>query len=236
MLEKETDNSGGANMDHSEKIEKLQHLLDGGIITQEEFDAKKEQILKQTESATAEAVVEEEKTVEFDVADNEAVKATPVLQGAVDDDLMSKRAALIGKNAEHYLPIFEKLDQSGGSSWNWCGFFFAPFWFAYRKLYGWVAIAMIVPLLLGIVVGVIVYSSSADDATANVIIRVSSLAVNIVFAILANGVYKKRIDKLVNEIPEDPAERTKFIESKGGVSVVATVISIAIYVGLYLLM
>lgn len=79
MLEKETDNSGGANMDHSEKIEKLQHLLDGGIITQEEFDAKKEQILKQTESATAEAVVEEEKTVEFDVADNEAVKATPVL-------------------------------------------------------------------------------------------------------------------------------------------------------------
>ena len=58
--------------------------------------------------------------------------------------------------------------------------------------------------------------------------------VNIVFAILANGIYKKRIDKLVNEMPEDPAERTKFIESKGGVSVVATVISIAIYIGLYL--
>lgn len=129
---------------------------------------------------------------------------------------------------------FEKLDQSGGSSWNWCGFFFAPFWFAYRKVYGWVAIAMIVPLLLGIVVGIFVYSSSADDAIANVIIRVSSLAVNIVFAILANGIYKKRIDKLVNEMPEDPAERTKFIESKGGVSVVATVISIAIYIGLYL--
>ena len=57
---------------------------------------------------------------------------------------------------------------------------------------------MIVPLLLGIVVGIFVYSSSADDAIANVIIRVSSLAVNIVFAILANGIYKKRIDKLVN--------------------------------------
>ena len=40
--------------------------------------------------------------------------------------------------------------------------------------------------------------------------------------------------ELVNEMPEDPAERTKFIESKGGVSVVATVISIAIYIGLYL--
>ena len=93
---------------------------------------------------------------------------------------------------------------------------------------------MIVPLLLGIVVGIFVYSSSADDAIANVIIRVSSLAVNIVFAILANGIYKKRIDKLVNEMPEDPAERTKFIESKGGLSVVATVISIAIYIGLYL--
>ena len=48
MLEKETDNSGGVNMDHSEKLEKLQQLLDGGIITQEEFDAKKEQIMKQT--------------------------------------------------------------------------------------------------------------------------------------------------------------------------------------------
>lgn len=234
MLEKETDNSGGVNMDHSEKLEKLQQLLDGGIITQEEFDAKKEQIMKQTEAATTEAVVEEVEVVEFAVADNEASTAAPVLQGTADDDLQSKRAALIGKNAEHYLPIFEKLDQSGGSSWNWCGFFFAPFWFAYRKVYGWVAIAMIVPLLLGIVVGIFVYSSSADDAIANVIIRVSSLAVNIVFAILANGIYKKRIDKLVNEMPEDPAERTKFIESKGGVSVVATVISIAIYIGLYL--
>ena len=87
---------------------------------------------------------------------------------------------------------------------------------------------------VGWLVGIFVYSSSADDAIANVIIRVSSLAVNIVFAILANGIYKKRIDKLVNEMPEDPAERTKFIESKGGVSVVATVISIAIYIGLYL--
>ena len=172
MLEKETDNSGGVNMDHSEKLEKLQQLLDGGIITQEEFDAKKEQIMKQTE-----AVVEEVEVVEFAVADNEASTAAPVLQGTADDDLQSKRAALIGKNAEHYLPIFEKLDQSGGSSWDWCGFFFAPFWFAYRKVYGWVAIAMIVPLLLGIVVGIFVYSSSADDAIANVIIRVSSLAV-----------------------------------------------------------
>ena len=34
-----------------------------------------------------------------------------------------------------------------------------------------------------------------------VLIRVSSLAVNIVFAILANGIYKKCIDKLVNEMP-----------------------------------
>ena len=65
MLEKETDNSGGVNMDHSEKLEKLQQLLDGGIITQEEFDAKKEQIMKQTE-----AVVEEVEVVEFAVADN----------------------------------------------------------------------------------------------------------------------------------------------------------------------
>ena len=52
-------------MDHSEKLEKLQQLLDGGIITQEEFDAKKEQIMKQTE-----AVVEEVEVVEFAVADN----------------------------------------------------------------------------------------------------------------------------------------------------------------------
>ena len=98
-------------MDHSEKLEKLQQLLDGGIITQEEFDAKKEQIMKQTEAATTEAVVEEVEVVEFAVADNEASTAAPVLQGTADDDLQSKRAALIEDLAG--IGVVSSLPRSG---------------------------------------------------------------------------------------------------------------------------
>lgn len=38
--------------------------------------------------------------------------------------------------AHRYIPKFYKLEKKGGKvSWNWAAFFFAPYWFFYRKLY-----------------------------------------------------------------------------------------------------
>lgn len=212
------------------RITQLKQLLDEGVLTQAEYDAKKALILNQNES-DAEPVEEKERPTPLDKKSGKKEEVEFAVQHSSEDELRSKRALLIGKNAEHYLPIFDNLDKSGGNSWNWCGFFFSFVWFAYRKLYKWAAIAYLTPLIGGFVLGIILYSTSLDDTVISVILRVIGLAVNIFFATVANGVYKKRIDQLVNEMPKDDAVKARFIETKGGVSVVAAIIIVALYVG-----
>ena len=217
-------------MNEDTRISQLKQLLDEGVLTQEEYDAKKALILNQNVPAAA-PVEEKEIPTPLDGKGGEKEVVEFAVQHSPEDELRSKRTLLIGKNAEHYLPIFDNLDKSGGNSWNWCGFFFSFVWFAYRKLYKWAAIAYLIPLIGGFVLGVILYSTSLDDTVISVILRVIGLAVNIFFATVANGAYKKRIDQLANEMPEDDAVKARFIETKGGVSVVAAIIMVALYVG-----
>lgn len=57
-------------------------------------------------------------------------------------------AEYIGGAAPRYIPKFYKLEQTGKKvSWNWAAFFFAPYWFFYRKLYALGAIFMAVLLV-----------------------------------------------------------------------------------------
>ena len=211
------------------RLSKLKQLLDEGVLTQGEYDAKKMLILQQNEP-DVKRVGEKEKSTPLNTKGGEKEVVESALNNPPGDELRNKRASLIGKNVEHYIPIFEKLDQNGGTSWNWCGFFFGPYWFAYRKMYGWVAIALIVPTLVGIAFGIAFILAGADDATVDVAARLLGLVVNIVFALVANSSYKKRIDKLVKAMPEDNDAKAKYIETKGGVSVAAVIITIAIYV------
>ncbi len=143
------------------------------------------------------------------------------------------RVALIGKKPEHYIPIFDSMEKRGGSGWNWCGFFVAPMWFAYRKMYGWSAIAIIVPLVSAFVVGIIAASLSASDMAMNILSRVLSLLFAIIFGSLANSSYKSRIDKLVSELPEEEQARERFIKRKGGVSVLAVFLVLIIYLAFH---
>lgn len=217
-------------MNEEMRISKLKQLLDDGVLTQEEYDTKKGLILKQNE-ADAEQAEKREVSTPIDNISSEKADTEEASPYAFDNDLRSRRTSLVGKNAEHYIPIFEGLDQSGGKSWNWCVFFFSFIWFAYRKLYGWAVIAYLTPLIGGFACGMVLYSTSLDEAVINVIMRILGLAVNIVFAIVANGAYKKRIDKLVNEMPEDDVAKARFIETKGGVSIIAAIIMVALYIG-----
>lgn len=205
-------------MEDLDNISKLDKLFDEGVLTQEEYNAKKAQILRQ---ANVDSMRESE----------EKIKEINISKDATDDDLRSKRISLIGKNAEHYIPIFEALDKKGGSSWNWCGFFISFVWFAYRKLYGWAAIAFLAPLVGGFVCGLILYSTTLDETIIYSILRVLGFAFNIVFGIVANSAYKKKIDKYAREMPQEDAAKAKFIQSKGGVSVIAAIIMIALYIG-----
>lgn len=215
-------------MNEDTRISQLKQLLDEGVLTQEEYDAKKALILNQ-KKPNAKQVEEKEKSTPFDNISSEREALEFALKNSPEDEIRSKRTSLIGKNAEYYIPIFEKLDQKGGTSWNWCGFFFSPYWFAYRKMYSWVAIALIVPALVGMAIAIVMLIAGASDATVDIAARFLGFVVNILFALFANGIYKKRIDKLVNEMPEDADAKTKFIETKGGVNVAAVIITVAIY-------
>ena len=152
-------------------------------------------------------------------------RLTPAEQ--YQSELNNRRAALIGRNVEHYLPIFDRLDK-GGSSWNWCGFFFGPMWFGYRRLYGWAAIAFVIPLIVGFVLGAILYSVQADELTMNAFSVLAALPFRIFFAIVANKAYKKRIDNLAVRMPVNEEERARYIQSNGDISEGALVLLILI--------
>ncbi len=149
------------------------------------------------------------------------------------DDIKMLRSALVGEKADHYVPIFEDLDRTGGSSWNWCGCLFSPYWFAYRKMYGWAAIAIAVPLVLGFIVGLMLISYSGDtDTIINGASRFIGIACAIFFGVVSNKAYKKRIDKLVDEAPKETDALNKYIKSKGGVSAGGMILALIIGIGL----
>ncbi|MBQ2677606.1 MAG: DUF2628 domain-containing protein [Firmicutes bacterium] len=135
-----------------------------------------------------------------------------------DNEKRELRRALIGKNAEHYLPIFELLDKPNEKSGNWCAFFFSALWFAYRKMYGWMLIAMLVPWAVGFVVTYIAMINSTGNVSWNTIENIMAIAFSIFFGLAANKAYKNHIDNLIEKVPSKGKEKEYYIESKGGVS------------------
>lgn len=52
----------------------------------------------------------------------------------------------IGKNYHIFIPKFDKFSIMPAAfhpSWNWPAFFFAPWWFLYRKMYLWAVLSFI---------------------------------------------------------------------------------------------
>lgn len=45
-------------------------------------------------------------------------------------------AAVVGNNAQYYIPRFRRIGAGGSGGWNWAAFFLGPFWLFYRKQFG----------------------------------------------------------------------------------------------------
>ena len=132
------------------------------------------------------------------------------------------RAELIGEKANHYLPIFDGMTEKDHASWNWCAFLFGPMWFAYRKLYGWAVIVFVVQNVVSALFGLLSFSASG------LLARIAGLVIAAIFAQRANYELKKRVDRLILEMPSDDNERRLFIKKKGGTSAIALLIAIVI--------
>lgn len=124
---------------------------------------------------------------------------------------------LIGTKTEYYLRKFNKFKGQGEkASWNWCAFFVAPYWFIYRKMYGYGAGILGVLMLLWLI--------------DNWFLSLLSLAGYIIFAIYGNYIYMQQIDKHANVLlTKSEPEKSKYTEKYGGTNAAATVLAIICY-------
>ena len=54
------------------------------------------------------------------------------IQGIATNELV----AVIGNNAQYYIPRFAEMDRGTSGGWNWAAFLLGPFWLFYRKQFG----------------------------------------------------------------------------------------------------
>ncbi|MGN0571642.1 MAG: RING finger protein [Candidatus Fimenecus sp.] len=65
----------------------------------------------------------------------------------IDGNTVGDTAEYVQSASRRYIPKFYTMEKTGKKiSWNWAAFFFAPYWYFYRKLYG-VGAALMVLLL-----------------------------------------------------------------------------------------
>ena len=122
--------------------------------------------------------------------------------------------ALVGTKQEYYISKFQEMkSQNKKTTWNWIAFLFSPYWFIYRKMYGY-GFAVLGVMLLNVLINV-------------PIISFLLLGGYIAIGIFANYIYMQCLEKKSNEI-KTMAEpfRTQFMQKNGGVNSTALVLTI----------
>lgn len=67
----------------------------------------------------------------------------------IDGNTVADTAEYVQANARKYIPRFYAMEKTGKKiSWNWASFFFAPYWYFFRKLYAVGAVLMLLELLV----------------------------------------------------------------------------------------
>lgn len=71
----------------------------------------------------------------------------------IDDVTVSEMSTYIRFNSEKYIPKFFRMNRERKKvSWNWASFFFAPYWFFYRKIYSAGAVMMSLLVALNLII------------------------------------------------------------------------------------
>ena len=130
--------------------------------------------------------------------------------GAIDADVV----AMVGTKQEYYIPKFQEMkSQNKKTSWNWVAFFFTPYWFMYRKMYGYGFAALGVAFLISLI-----------NAP---IISFLALGGYVVMGIFANYIYMQWLEKNANQAKTmNEPFRTQFLQKNGGVNSTALTLTI----------
>ena len=121
---------------------------------------------------------------------------------------------MVGTKQEYYIPKFQEMkSQNKKTSWNWVAFFFTPYWFMYRKMYGYGFATLGVAFLISLI-----------NAP---IFSLLALGGYIVMGIFANYIYMQWLEKNANQVKTmNEPFRTQFIQKNGGVNSTALVLTI----------
>ena len=145
-------------------------------------------------------------------------------------------------NSHHYLRKFirNKDKSSFFPSWNWGALIFGPAWFFYRKLYKAGAIFLALSTALSLVLSPYltpiinsIYESletaiSMDDYKKLLLYSAPMIAVNVIFTVIADYLYRKKMSddiKIAKEATSDPKVLKFSLIRRGGVSLLAGLVA-----------
>jgi hypothetical protein len=129
-------------------------------------------------------------------------------------------AAFVGPNAQKYLRKWGTERPESRVNWHWVAFFFAPFWFAYRKMYPW---------LFGLIAIGFINFFFMPKLAANFI----NLTIAVLSALFAYPIYYRHARAKIARVKDsnaDPSTLTEEIRRAGGTSPLALTLVIIGYV------
>ena len=124
---------------------------------------------------------------------------------------------LIDSNVDYYAPKFRDMKaEDRKASWNWAAFWITPYWFFYRKMYGWGAAILGGFFLIALI--------NAPFLTF------LSAGANVVFGIFANYIYMKFLENKAAQVKllTEP-NRSQFFQSQGGTNTLAMILTMVGY-------
>ena len=197
----------------------------------------------------------DEKSVDAEYFDNDS----NIFKGPYPDDDYTASVktntigAFVRNNAQAYISKFKASDVSGKNSFSWAAFFFAPYWFFYRKLYKPGIIMITVQLCASLITApylekfLSIYdkfltmdmTTISDDAFNLILSELQSalapvwIIVGITFLLhlisgfIANPLYKSYVVKNINYAMtlSTVRERITYFAKYGGASMIAVLVA-----------
>ncbi len=158
-------------------------------------------------------------------------------------------------NTPRYIPKFAQMKAGKKTSWNWLAFLIPWAWFASRKMYFYAVVSGIIGMASGILsnamlIGIqelgvsnqqvtifdIILSNISKIDPALIILSIAgliiSLILRIICAIYGDGIYRRYVITSIRNIRSTSEDQEADYRKKGGVSLVALLISV--FIGQYL--
>ena len=139
---------------------------------------------------------------------------------AIDATADPRLREAIGRNAEYYLRRWQDMDARGSRlSWNWPACLLNLYWFAWRKLWGPLALLLVAFVLLGV--------AGAAGPRAGQLSFLASIGVSFITGGFGNHLYRRKCERLVEASSGmEPEAARNYLARLGGTSNLALIIAL----------